>query len=116
MRIFVKMSLAAFAVLALVSVAKAQAISDTDLLAAASPVSIENLGQPEMGNQEMRTIPLSIAKTGESAHGLAAFALGSNLATSIVVQEFEGPETEAMDLDGPGGSTHEFEGEEEGDH
>ena len=91
------------AVVGLASVGHAQAINDAELFDAASPVLAAHFDQSIVTGQESN----------------AAFVKGVAGTTSIEENTLEGPEVEGiegLDLDGPGGSTHEFQGEETGDH
>ena len=128
MRKALGLALIAFSFMAvgLVSQANAQAISDVQLFAAASQVSVASVDQSATGNQQMLMVNPSakkaILKTSVTALNSAASSPGS--VTGIEGQdiegnELEGPEKEGKegpDLDGPGGSTHQFEGQEEGNH
>ncbi|NIA28650.1 MAG: hypothetical protein GWP06_01900 [Actinobacteria bacterium] len=128
MRKALGLALIAFSFMAvgLVSQANAQAISDVQLFAAASQVSVASVDQSATGNQQMLMVNPSakkaLLKISVTALNSAASSPGS--VTGIEGQdiegnELEGPEKEGKegpDLDGPGGSTHQFEGQEEGNH
>ena len=71
-----------------------EGINDQELFEAASPVTVS----AEAMNTGLAVLTQSVTPLSEGA-------------------ELEGPEgPEGPDADGPGGSTHEFEGEETGDH
>ncbi|NOY60169.1 MAG: hypothetical protein GXO75_14740 [Calditrichaeota bacterium] len=128
MRKALGLALIAFSFMAvgLVSQANAQAISDVQLFAAASQVSVASVDQSATGNQQMLMVNPSAKKAllKTSVTALNSATSSPSSVTGIEGQdiegnELEGPEKEGKegpDLDGPGGSTHQFEGQEEGNH
>ncbi|MCL4551575.1 MAG: hypothetical protein M1495_23750 [Bacteroidetes bacterium] len=98
---------------------RAQSINDNDLLEVASGLNV-NDQHTDVGQLDA-TSPLDVK---ESAKINDKSALGKLDAakTSPVSVVTDGPEgvgegtPEGPDLDGPGGSTHQFNGEETGDH
>lgn len=128
MRKVLGLALIVFALTAigLVSQANAQAISDVELFAAASQVAIARVDNATPGNQQMLLANASAQKaplkTAVSALHSAATSPGSVTGVEgqdIEGNELEGPEKEGKkgpDLDGPGGSTHQFDGQETGNH
>jgi len=117
---------AAFVVAGVLSPAHAQAISDVELFAAASQVSISSVDQPGTSNQEA-LIASEKTEMKQTMQASSALALDAKAQSSIEASapvnpakaRIEGAPLEGVegpDLDGPGGSTHEFEGEETGDH
>lgn len=116
----------AFTAMGLISQANAQAISDVELFAAASQVTITSVDHATSGNQQMLLVNPSAKKaplkTSVSALNSAASSPSSVTGIEgqdIEGQDLEGPEKEGKkgpDLDGPGGSTHQFDGQETGNH
>ncbi len=97
----------------------AQSISDQDLLDVASGINldVQHIGPGSVDIQS--TSELNEAFQKSVLNKLNSVKTAAVESTSI---ETEGPEnikegtTEGPDLDGPGGSTHEFNGEETGNH
>lgn len=111
----------AFTAMGLVSQANAQAISDVELFAAASQVTIASVDHATPGNQQMLLVNPSAQKTSLKKSGGALISAMSSPSsvTGVEGNELNGPEKESKegpDLDGPGGSTHQFDGQETGNH
>ena len=98
-----------------VSMASAQSISDEELLSAASQVitatvdQTNELGQSDQLASVSKSVSEVSAKTAIEGAEVEGAEVGDTNGTEV-----EG--AESADIDGPGGSTHEFDGEEEGDH
>ncbi len=97
----------------------AQSITDQDLLEVASGVNMD-VQHTDIGSVNVQSkLELNEAVQNSALNKLSSVRTSIAKTTSIVTDGPEGVKegtTEGPDLDGPGGSTHEFNGEETGNH
>lgn len=97
----------------------AQAINDNDLLEVASGINV-NIQHTDLGNVDVKSTAEVNGLDVKSELGKLSSA--NNVKNGLAGIETEGAEglgegkVEGPDLDGPGGSTHQFNGEETGQH
>ncbi len=99
--------------------ANAQAINDNDLLEVASGINV-NIQHTDLGNVDVKSVTeVNNVDVKAELGKLSSVNTAKNGIEGLVT---EGPEglnegkVEGPDLDGPGGSTHQFNGEETGQH
>lgn len=96
----------------------AQAINDNDLLEVASGINV-NIQHTDLGNVDVKSAEVNDINVKTALGKLSSVNTEKNGMEGLVT---EGPEglnegkAEGPDLDGPGGSTHQFNGEETGQH
>ncbi|MCL4548842.1 MAG: hypothetical protein M1495_09750 [Bacteroidetes bacterium] len=98
------------------SKAQAQSITDNDLLEVASGLNVD-VQHSDLGQADVETAAEVNGKTTIDKVNSAGLTKSSVMGITT-----DGPEgvgeglAEGPDLDGPGGSTHQFNGEETGNH
>lgn len=98
--------------------ANAQTINDNDLLEVASGINV-NVQHTDLGNVDIKSAAVNDIYAKTALGKLSSVNAEKNGIEGLVT---EGPEglnegkAEGPDLDGPGGSTHQFNGEETGQH
>lgn len=111
----------AFAIFSFASKTNAQVINDSDLLDVASGVNVD-IQQTDinMSDVEISAAIKEVKEANEKVilgklNAAGSAALSSGLKTEGLEDVGE-PKVEGPDLDGPGGSTYQFNGEETGNH
>ncbi len=108
----------AVALIGMTARVNAQAINDNDLLEVASGVNV-NIQHTDLGNVDIKSAAVNDINAKTALGKLSSVNADKNGIEGLVT---EGPEglnegkAEGPDLDGPGGSTHQFNGEETGQH